>query len=465
MNNLLRKIQSMSLFSRVLAGVLTIMALGGLLVALASFENGRQAARQSYDRLIQGAAIDIADSIRIVNGRPIADLPVSAFELLSLATNDRVSYAVRGSDGALLTGHDDAPLPNSLRGSGPFFHDGTMQGDPARFVTVLRRFSEREFSGVVSVTVGQTRIARDAMAWDVTVDTLVPAAFVGLGLLVVALILIRSSMRRLEDMTQALIDRDPYDLTPINTSGTPAEIDVVLRQVNRFMQRSERQMDSMRNLISDTAHQLRTPVAVIRAQAEMVTAEPDTDRSRAALERLLARTRSLGVLLDQMLNRAMVIHRSDSIPRQMVDLRDIALDILDSRDHELLAPNVEVSLNISEDPAYVLGDEFSLTQAAKNLLSNALKHGVPPVEIGVSHTPTHATLWIKDAGNGPDDAVLARLGSRFERTTSSKEDSAGIGLSIVIAVAQAFDGELKYEKTADGFRAALVFPRSYEAFS
>lgn len=458
-----------SLLARVLRSVLALLVLGGVVVALSSWSNARQAARQAYDRLLLGAASDIAESIRILDGMPVADLPVSAFELLAQAPDDRIAYSVRGPQGALLTGYDSVPMAEvqSPRATEPVFFDAMMQDDSARYVEISRRFAERDFSGVVTVTVGQTRRARAAMARDLALNAMVPAGIAGVLLVLMAVFVVRQAVRPLRSIAETLLHRDPYDLTPFEEANLPAEVGVILHAMNRFMGRLDRQMEAMRNLISDTAHQLRTPVAAIRLQAESVADsagdDPDGERVRPALDRLLRRTRSLGVLLDQLLSRALVVHRTDSVPRRPVDLRDIALDILDSRDHEWLAPETEVALKIGEEPVMVLADDFSLGQAGKNLLSNALKHGRAPVRIGVERLGSEAVLWVEDGGAGPDPELAARLGGRFERSTSSPEHSAGLGLSIVTAVAQAFDGRIALATVPDGFRVSLVLPAVSEA--
>ena len=448
-----------SLLSRVMIAVFAVLAVGGVIVALASWTYGRAAARQAYDRLLVGAAQDIAESIDVVDGAPLADLPVSAFALLALSADDRIAYAVRGPGGELLTGDETAQLPRNSRrsGSGPIFFDATMQGEPARFVTVVRRFSERNFSGNVSVTLGQTLQARNGMAFALARDALLAAAVAGVALVLIAFLVVRSAIRPLGRIAENLASRDPYDLTPMETN-VPAEVGVMLDALNRFMLRLDRQVEAMRHLISDTAHQLRTPVAAIRSLAELA-AEDDTPDSRAqGLERLLRRTRSLGRLLDQMLSRALVIHRTDTAPPVAIDLRDIALAVIESRDHELIAPGMDVDLAIGPDPVMVLGDEMSLTEAAKNLLGNAISHGVAPIRIGVTQTDGRASLWVEDAGLGPSDDVLARLGGRFERAAVSRGNSAGLGLSIVRAVAEAFGGQLRFARTKTGFRAALELP-------
>jgi two-component system sensor histidine kinase TctE len=277
-------------------------------------------------------------------------------------------------------------------------------------------------------------------------------------LLLTSYFAIRAAVRPLETIAANLRDRDPYDLTPIPTDNVPGEVEVMLSAMNRFMGRLDRQMGVMRNLISDTAHQLRTPVAAIRVQAESILTAPNDDSPRRTVDRLVARTRTLGRLLDQLLSRAMVIHRTDNLPRTLIDLRDIALEVLEQRDHEVLSPENDVQLVIGEDPICVLADPFSLTQAAGNLLSNAMTHGRAPIRIGVSQTDGTAQLWIEDAGDGPPPEIAAKLGRRFERSNTSGEDSRGLGMSIVYAVATAFDGRIEMARDGNGFRITMVFP-------
>ncbi|WP_108263426.1 sensor histidine kinase N-terminal domain-containing protein [Mangrovicoccus ximenensis] len=128
-----------SLLTRVTGAVLSLLLVGGIIVALVSWANGRAAARAAYDRILVGAANDIAESIAIQDGVPVTALPVSAFQLLAQAPDDRISYAVRGPGRELLTGHEDAPRPRARsRGADPVFFDADMQGEPARFVEVTR---------------------------------------------------------------------------------------------------------------------------------------------------------------------------------------------------------------------------------------------------------------------------------------------------------------------------------------
>ncbi|MEM5582710.1 sensor histidine kinase N-terminal domain-containing protein [Roseibium sp. AS2] len=463
MTDLLRRLATVSLTTRVAFGIAILLVLGGVIVSIAAFAYGREAARTAYDRLLLGAATDIASALSVQDGRPEIELPVSAFELLALAPEDRIGYRIIGPGGETLTGYSELVLPAGRAGrsaagrQGEGFFDGSFFGEPARFAVVSRRFAERTLNGTIKVVVGQTLRARNAMAYDITRKALYVLGVSGLAMVLLAVVVVRSVMTPLQTIAGGLSARDPHDLTPLDTA-VPRETEVMISALNGFMARLDRQMNSMRHLISDTAHQLRTPVAALRAQADLFADETDLSRKERIVERIQSRSASLGRLLDQMLSQALVIHRGDSARREQVDLRDIALDVLEEGDHAVLNPDCDVQLEIGETPVIVPADAPSLKEALKNLLNNALKYGCAPVRIGAGQDGDRAALWVEDAGAGPDDETLADLGSRFNKGTLSRQAGSGLGLAIAHSVASSFGGSLRLDKTAGGtFKASLVF--------
>lgn len=456
MHDATRTAPTMSLTTRLIMGFAALLLIGGVMLAFAALEYGKAAAREAFDRLLVGAANDIAQSITISDGAPVVDLPISAFELLGLAANDRIAYQVRGPDGAILTGYDSLPLPNGPAAD-QVLYDASFTGDPARFIQLTRRFAERHFSGSVQVVVGQTLMARNELAYDIARRAIGGLVIGGLVMLIFSVLVVRGALRPLGELATRLRRRDPQDLTPLN-AAVPQEVYGTVQAMNGFIARLDRQVGTMKRLISDSAHQLRTPVAALRAQADLAAHEDDHERRLALVNRYHAGTVRLSRLLDQMLSRAMVIHRSHAARRETLDLRTVALDIFDDESLRLIAPEAELNLMIGEDPIMVQADILSLEEAAKNLVGNALTHGQAPITIGTDVTNGIARLWIEDAGPGPTPETRARLGERFNTAKAGTSGSSGLGLAIAAAVAEAYGGHLEMETRTTGFRIAMTLP-------
>jgi two-component system sensor histidine kinase TctE len=436
-----------SLATRLALSVALVLVVGGTAVALAAFAYGRQAAQQAYDRLLIGAADQIAGSVSVRDGRILVDIPASAFELLALAPDDRLVYAVLDPEGRLVTGHAGVERPAAR------FANGAFAGEPARLIRVSRQFAERDYAGAVDVVVGQTTRARDALAREITRSALVGVGLVGLLMAGLAAFAIRSALTPLRHIEAGLAAREPRDLTPLDVA-VPREIGALVATINRFMARQARQFEIMRNLIADASHQLRTPVAALRAQAELAADEPEPARQRAIVARIHDRAVGLGRLTDQLLNHALIIHRADAAPHATVDLRAVAIRIVEELDGVC-----DLRLDLPEDPLLCRGDALSLAEAGKNLVNNALRHGAPPVSLDVRREGACAALAVRDRGPGMPEALWAGVGARYDRTGSVTPHSAGIGLAIVVAVAAAHRGELRFGRHASGdFEAALILP-------
>ncbi len=445
-----------SIGARLAATIALILAAGGIAVSIAAYAYGQQAAQQAYDRLLAGAAFAIVQSISVADGRVVVALPVSAFELLALAPEDRVFYRVIGPDGATVTGYDDVPAPHEVK-EDLTFYSSDYSGEAVRFVAAQRRFAERAFTGQVLVLVGHTTRARAALARDITTKALVLVAVAGLALIALTIFAVRSSLEPLARIEQALRARDPMDLSPLTVS-TPREVETILAAINRFMGRLSNRMAIMQNLIADATHQLKTPIAALRAQAELAVEEAEPARLRSLAGKIHARAVGLGRLADQLLNQALIIHRADASPQATLDLREIAIRATEETDHDLLSSGLDLHLDLPDHPVLAEGDALSLVEALKNLLSNAIRYGAPPVSLEVKSDAAEGTaeFVVTDRGVGIPEPDWPDQGRRFARAAGSHPDSAGLGLAIVNAVADAHHGRLVFSRAADGaFQVAL----------
>ena len=427
-------------------------------VILATYEYGRAAADQAFDRLLTGAALQISERISVVDGEPVVDIPVSAFELLSLAREDRIFYRVVGPHGRTLTGYGDFPLPRDLAQEGrQTVYETTYDGVPVRAVALMRDLTERSLSGRVEVIVAHTMRARAALAREIATPAITGIALASLAVLALALLAMRYALKPLQRIEQAIVGRDPLDLTPFDMA-TPREVDALVEAINRFMGRLDRRVRTMQDFVADAAHQMRTPITALRAQTELALDETDMDRLRMLQRRIRSRAIGVGRLMDQLLSHALISHRSETAPLEPADLRRVAVDV----ERELRSSDADraraLVLDLSEEPVMVRGDLFSLREATKNLVNNAVVHGVAPVTISVSRCgPARCRLSVSDNGPGlsiPD----SELGARFARNENSAE-SAGLGLAIVREVAHSHHGHLATERTeSNGFAIVIDLP-------
>ena len=443
-----------SLRFRLAAGIILILAIGCVAVAYAAFAYGRDAAQRSFDRLLVGAANQIAGALTLRDGQVIVDIPVSAFELLSLAPRDRVVYGVFGDDGALITGYDIL-LPRD--GDGIYFTD-SFAGEPARFVRVTRQFAERSFLGSVDVIIGQTTEARRELAQQITQNALIAVAAIGVVMSALAALAVQSALSPLQRIERDIAARSSKDLTPVDIN-VPQEISSLVHALNRFIARIDRQLHVMRTLIADASHQLRTPIAALRAQAELAAEETDHERTLRIVGRIHERSRNLSRLTDQLLSHALIIHRADTVDLETVDLRTVAAEAVDQTDQSMPDVDRAIRLALPEAPVNCDGDSLSLAEACKNLINNSLKHGKPPITVFVLGQAGHARMGVRDGGAGFPEAMWQTAGSRFAKNAGVSAKGAGLGLAIVNAVSEAHGGQMRIERPSEtAFEVFLELP-------
>ena len=393
---------------------------------LAALAYGRQAAQQAYDRLLIGAADQIAGSVSVQGGRVLVDIPASAFELLALAPDDRLLYAVLDPDGA--------PRHRLRRRGGDprrRFATGDFAGEPVRLIRVSRQFAERDFAGTVDVVVGQTTRARDALAREITRSALARRrASSGSLMAALAAFAIRSALAPLRRIEGGLAAREPRDLTPLDVA-VPREIGALVGAINRFMARQARQFEIMRNLIADASHQLRTPVAAMRAQAELAADETDPERQRAIVARIHDRAVGLSRLTDQLLNHALIIHRADAAPHETVDLRTIAIRIVEETD----AGADDLRARPARGPGRLPRRCAVAGRGRQEPRQQRLPPRRPAGDARRAPRGGERGARRRDRGPGMPEALWDGAGARFDRTGAVTPQSASIGLSIVAAVA------------------------------
>ncbi|MCR5886016.1 sensor histidine kinase N-terminal domain-containing protein [Rhizobacter sp. J219] len=303
------------------------------------------------------------------------------------------------------------------------------------------------------VAAGQRHHERDELVIDVTLSQLLPWLLM-LPVLVLALAwAVRRALAPMQGLVRQLSRRDADDLTPIGSNGQPGELQPLLAAMNGLFARVADVLARERRFTGDAAHELRTPLAALRAQWDVVRrAAPGPARAQAEA-RLAAGLDRMDRLVAQLLMLSRVESlRSAGVPaadevnwRAVVEEAVVDCLPLAERRH------VEISCDWPADETHalpMLGSTALLTVMLRNLLDNAVRYATPHTTVKM--TIAEMALSIENASTALAPDHLARLGERFHRPEGQAEPGSGLGISIAQRIATLHGLTLSFGPKADG---------------
>ncbi len=435
-----------------------LLAVFAVALLFAARDYGQRAANRSYDHLLVSSALSIIDSVALVEAQWQVDLPYASLDLLSMAPEDRVFYRVFDAHNQTVTGYEDLPAPPREPTDQPQLFDARYSGETVRFVVVSRRVSSPSTQVEVRVQVGQTRRAREALAQDMVNRSLIAIGVLSLLSLALVAFGVHRAFRPLVKVERELSRREPSDLSPLD-ARVPREMDQMVAALNRFMGRLSSSNETLRAFMAEAAHQMRTPLAALRAQAQLALDDDDPEDMRRSLLAIERNATHMSRLLNQLLSDASVIHRSNLQRFAPVDLVETVHQAL----HEALpqagpAPRVQLAVGVTA--ASVNGDALLLREAIKNLIDNALKYGGPgDLQVALTADRKCFVLTIADHGPGIAPADAERVFERFARGEGAAAGGAGLGLAIVRRVVDSHGGHIDLSnRPGGGLVATLTLP-------
>ncbi|WP_179404536.1 sensor histidine kinase [Burkholderia guangdongensis] len=453
-----------TLFGRTLLFIAFVVVTGAIaLAAIARYYAG-VAAERAYDQLLSGAAIQVAENLYVQGGVLALNPPVAA--LSSLSNYDLVYYKVVDSRGIAVAGYadlDGPPNPLAAR-QGVVLADGRYQHRRIRTATIARYMPEERTPGWALVTVAQTTNARQQLAIDMSVKVWTLIVLMSVLAIGASGLAIKRGLRPLVQVERIIASRDPADLRPVAVD-TPSEIDAIIGAINGLMHRLAERIAAMQRFIADAAHQMRTPLARLDAQIELLRSETDAARQAARLDALRATSADVGRLTGQLLNHAMVIHRSEVVALEPVELVELAKEVLGRTIPLADARDVRVSFDADAARATIAGDAISLQEALSNVLHNALLHGAADeIAVSVATSRESVALTVTDNGRGMAREHWAAALQPFVRIGPDgreRRTGSGLGLAIVQEVMKAHGGHIGFAfPEAGGFAVTLTFPRA-----
>jgi two-component system sensor histidine kinase QseC len=368
-----------------------------------------------------------------------------------LTYEHQLSCQIWSLDGRLMARTNGAP-DESLSNNRTGFSERTIRGEKWRV------FTAEDPAKNVRVLVGDRLGLRKTFVADIMKGLLAPM-FLAVPLLAFLIwASLNRGLRPLQTLAEDLRRRNADDLTPVETGDIPVEILPIVSSLNNLFEKVREAMRYERDITAFAAHELRTPLAGLRTQAQIAMTAPDESIRRTALSQILSAVDRTTRLVRQLLTIARLDSGSDT-PLKEINVGDVVQDVIDA------LPTSDKSADVTIDPilrnTVVKANRESLLLAIRNLHENAVRHMPQPGTIRWSSERTEdgTTVLVEDTGPGIPKEELALVTNRFFRGRNKSSLGSGLGLSIVDLAVRTSGARLRLRNRDDtpGLRAEMVW--------
>ena len=434
-----------SLRARLTAALLLAVLAFAALQAAVTYRTARAETEALFDAQMQRIALSLSGSLgagALSDDAPAADTPAAREMIIQIWRADGVML-YRSPQGRLLP-------PQTAIG----FSDTVAGGEPYR-IYALRTDTQ-------VVQVAQQTEARGRMAGQLALRAVLPVALLAPVLMLIVWWVVGRAIGPIERVRRQVAARRPDDLAPLPTAGLPAEVRPLVGEMNGLLTRLSAAWDALTHFTADAAHELRSPLAALRLQAQSLQRAPDDATRAIATERLLAGIDRATRLVEQLLALARQEGAGEGAELVSLDLTALARNALADAEPEAARHAIALTLDAPTAHVVLRADEAALAVLLRNLLGNALRHTPPggQVRVGVREEASVIDLTVEDSGPGIAPDERARVLDRFYRVPGTPGHGSGLGLAIVRAIAERHGAALTLDAspTLGGLRVMLRWP-------
>ena len=458
-----------SLRRQLLAGILIPMV---LIVAFNTWSLYRQALaalNTAYDRTLLASAKSLGESL-VVRGegdaaRLQANVPSAALEAFEADLQSRMAYRISTRQGVLLSGYDDLPMwHGQIPMQPPYaalvdFYDGQFRGEPVRMAVLLQPVASTTGRDVAVVQVAETLEIRHALARQILWDTLARQAALIALIAATVIVVVQRATRPVRALSQELQARPDDDLRPIAAPDAPRELQPLIAATNEHMRRQSDLLAQQQRFVRDASHQLRTPLAVLKAQVQSArrgdVAPPE---ALAEIEHTVDRATQLANQMLALAKVAQLQQQADVAPAQFDEVvRAVALDVAP------LIAGKGLDFDLQTEPVTLRAHDWMLRELTRNLLHNAIRHTPAGglLAITLARAGDQARLTVADGGPGVAPEVAERLFQPF--SAGAGGTGSGLGLAICHEIVQTLGGRIQlvnrmHNGRVDGLDAIVSLP-------
>jgi two-component system sensor histidine kinase TctE len=443
--------RALSLRRYLLAGILLPVGIFILINAVSLYRKSLAAVNTAYDRTLLASAKSIGEQldVRGFDEQAVlrATVPYSALEAFEADTQSRLYYRVSSLQGQVVSGFEDLPFwRGAIPDRGAYaalvdFYDDTFRDQQVRVAVLLQPVASQNGRGMAVVQVAETLELRRTLTRRILLDTLWQQAVLVAVIALVVVVVVQRATRPVRRLSAELQARPEGDLTPIDAADAPRELLPLVDATNAVMTRLAHLLENQQRFVRDASHQLRTPLAVLKAQVQ--SALRGDVEPRQALAEISDTADRATVLANQMLALAKVEQLRQQSGAEVSDfaeaVRAMALELAP------LIADKDLDFDIDTQTAH----EWMLRELARNLLHNAIRHTPAGGALAVRVvTDRHsAALTISDTGPGVPAELRARLFQPF--SAGDVRSGSGLGLAICHEVVRALGGSIELQNRED----------------
>ena len=390
----------------------------------------------AYDRWLLDSARSLAQEIKIKNNKVSVELPASALEMFKWDDLDKTYFKIISAEQGVIAG--DVFVPESFDPkadwSQPIFFNDEIYGASVRVVSMLVR--RKDLDERVFVHVAETLNKRKAMMRDILLADLVPQSILVLFTGFYLVTGVKRGLKPLHKLTDEIAQRSPRDLSPIAETYIFPEVRTLTDTINDLLARLNTAIAAQQRFVANAAHQLRTPLAGLKLQAERALREDDLTAMRPALLQIQNSADRASHLITQLL----VLAKSEPVEGMhnavSLNLCDLAKEVCIDWIPKALQRKMNLSFEAEKEVLHLKADEILLKELLANLLDNAIAYGYERGNILVKVVSRpYLALIVEDNGIGIAEAELDKVFERFYRPANSPGDGCGLGLAIVKEIA------------------------------
>ncbi|WP_018150384.1 sensor histidine kinase [Leeia oryzae] len=429
----------------------------GVIASVVTYLLAYNYANFAYDRALMDSAESLAKQLTYEDGKPKLNLPPAARTVLLTDRSDQIRFQVKdlihqtvlARNGDLGTPPERAQMTDH-----PVYHDEVLHGQTFRIISMVE-FLQPDHHPVL-VEVGETRHKRDLLAREI----LVGVVTLMLILVVLSITLvwrgIATTLKPLQVLEVEAAKRSTDNLAPLDPSIAPLEVRALIQAINRLMARLAESIESQRRFTANAAHQLRTPVAGLRLQAQLAQKNREPEVMLGMLRDIEESAARTAHVIDQLLLLSKAEAGSYLMLQspQQLNLEEVARRVTARYVDAAIGREIDLGFEADcPDTPWIRGHGGLMEEMIANLIDNAVRYTPKggTVTVQVLQQKGRPVLRVSDSGPGIPETEWQAVFNRHYRSDTASSAGAGLGLAIVQEIASQYQATARLTPPAPGY--------------